>query len=51
MGNESTTDKPSVNLTSSTFTIKPIVPECCRENFDTCPHKLKKPEKQQYNPV
>jgi len=26
-----------------------IIPQCCRENWDSCPHKVKRAEKQKHN--
>ena len=54
MGNDTNeyTIKSGVKLTQSKIqNIDFVIPECCRENWDTCSHKLKEPEKVQYNPV
>lgn len=38
-----------VKLTSTNPLL--VIPECCRENHDTCPHKLQPEAKREYNPV
>ena len=43
--------KPDIELETITNNPNMIVSDCCRENWDNCPHKLGETPKIEYNPV
>ncbi len=43
--------EPSIELTSTNPALADFIPDCCRNNWDECPHKLKPEPKREYNPV
>lgn len=53
MANESRsgTGEPDIDLETITNLPGIEVPECCRENYDDCPHRLPQEKKTDYNPV
>mgnify|MGYP001558109208 CR=1 FL=1 len=49
--NNELSEQPDIELETITNLPGIKIPDCCRENWDECEHRLRKPEKKDYNPV
>lgn len=45
-------EKPEKSqITRGIKTVQVVIPNCCRENLDSCPHKIKEPKPIEKNPI